>query len=176
MNNKLTTLAIIATLALSSCTRYQGTTSLILDDLGIHYEVVDHLAHGRHGEYDSVMDTIRILRGSGDQGVMLHELMHKVRRDVKLDVRTEEIVACIAAFRLSKASGIRIGVSKYSLKDWISRCLTVNKEGPYNERERTSFIDAEVTKTLNLLSDMLEERGHSFKEIDWVKTAIVLLL
>ena len=41
---------ILLTLLLSSCTRYQMTTTQVLDDLGVKYEMVDEIKSNKKAE------------------------------------------------------------------------------------------------------------------------------
>lgn len=170
-------LIIIMALMCTSCTRYDGTTTMLLKDLDVSFTMVDSLPNGQHGRYDYDTDTIVVVRGKQTPYLLLHELVHKLRASQRLSKRTEEIVACRAAYKIGKLAGIALKVSKRTLPIWTNLALKVNGMRP--ERitpEYEELLDKEVEITIQLVNDELKKKGLSLTDIDYVKTAILLLL
>jgi hypothetical protein len=177
--NRFTKLLLLTVIALGSmsCTRYDGTSTMILDDLGIQYETVDSLTQGRHGEYDYDSDTIRLVKGKATGYIALHELVHKLRKDIRQDARTEEIVAVRASYVIGKLAGIRLRMSRRDVPMYTNTALKVNGMRPIHMTdEYEQVIDEEVIKTVELLRQELINRGISLDGVDWAKTIIMILI
>lgn len=171
-------LIIIVALMSMSCTRYDGSsTTKLLQDLNVNYEVVEHLPYGQHGHYDYDTDTIRVVKGKQTPYLLLHELVHKLRASQRLSKRTEEIVATRAAYKIGKLAGIPLKVSKRTLRIWENLALEVNGMRPERMTDEYKLmIDKEVELTIQLIQDELKKKGLSLTDIDYVKTAVLLLL
>ena len=74
-------LGILGALLFSSCTKYQGTSTKLMDDLGVNYEIVNELPYNSRGDalYDSHNDKIYVKKGKEQVYLILHELVHKIR-------------------------------------------------------------------------------------------------
>jgi hypothetical protein len=184
----LTYLIIILFLALmfTGCTRYQGTSTKMLDDLGVKYEITKTIPLYPNADavYVENEDKIYVKRGKQSTYLILHELVHKIRSNEKVFLgwdednrKIEEAVAVKAALRICKVAGISSGVSRYEVPGLISRTWKVNglprtKLTP----EQNAIVDREVEVTVELFIEVLKDKGHSIKEIDWVRTIILILI
>lgn len=176
----------VLSIVFSSCTRYQGTSTRILHDLGVNYEVAKEIPHYPNADavYDSEEDKIYVKKGKQQVYLILHELMHKIRSDAGHEMgggdenhRFEEIIAVRAAVKLGRKAKLQLKVGKWEIPGLINKTLRANGIEPRRLTEKeTEYIDKEIEKTVQLFVELLKERGHSFDEVDWVRTAILILL
>jgi len=172
---------ILLAFSMQSCTRYQNTSTLILDDLGEEYELVKEIPgfEDADGLYSCAEDKIYIDKDVPNKNyIMLHELMHKYRRPHKLsDLMLEEMICIDSAFEIGGDLKLQMKMNKFDLPDVISNTL---KAGNVKRRHLTSkdrlTISNETEKTKAIFIERLMEKGFSTKDIDWVRTAILLLL
>jgi len=169
-----------------SCTRYQGTSTRILDDLGVKYEITKKIPH--HPDADAVYveeeDKIYVKKGKQSVYLILHEVVHKIRSNAKLfrgwdetNHKIEEAIAVKAAVKICKVAGIRCGIGRYQIPGLISRTWKVNglDRTPLT-KEQNAIVDEQVDVTVELFKKILKDKGYDIKEVDWVRTAILILL
>jgi hypothetical protein len=152
---------------------------MILDDMGVNYEIVPDLPNGAHGYYDYGEDKIYVKKGKQSTYLILHELVHKLRADAKLlrSHRIEEIVAVRSAYVIGKKAGLQLKVGKYELPILINQTLRLNGMEPRKlSEEEKKIVDKEIERTVQLVVYKLKLSGKSMEDIDWVKTAILILL
>ena len=178
-NNWILVVLIILLLSLSSCSRYDGTSTMILEDLGIRYELVEALDNNAIGYYDFETDMIKVKRGKQAVYIVLHEVIHKLRKDAKVysDPYLEEVIACKAAYKIGKLAGIQIGVNKFTLPMWINSSLKANRmEIKKLSPGQKEIVDKGVEVSVQLMVERLKKSGKSMTDIDYVKTGLLLLL
>jgi len=171
----------------TSCTRYQGTSTRILDDLGVNYEITREIPH--YPDADAVYveneDKIYVKRGKQQIYLILHEVVHKIRSNSGMSLgfdspethRIEEAVAVIAAIKICKEAGISSGVGRYQIPGLISKTWKVNNLPRHAlTKEERVIVDREVEKSVELFVRILKKKGHDIKEVDWVRTAILILI
>jgi hypothetical protein len=152
---------------------------MILDDLGVAYEIVEEIPGGADAYYSYETGKITVERGKGSTYLLLHELIHKLRHDagMVMESRIEEHVAVEAAYELGRVAGIQLGVGRYNKRLILNNTLKANNLEVRRLTEAEELIvDKEIEKSVQLVLDKLEERGYSATDIDPVKTAILLLL
>lgn len=180
-------LACIFMLMSTSCTRYQGTSTRILEDLGVNYEITRNIPHYPNADAVYVEDEDKIYVKKGKQQIylVLHEVVHKIRSNSGMSLglgspethKLEEAIAVRAAIGICKAAGISSGVSKYQIPALISRTWKVNNlDRTPLTKEQQEVVTVEVEKSIELFIKVLKEKGHNIKEIDWVRTAILILI
>lgn len=177
----------IVMILFTGCTRYQGTSTMILDDLDVKYEITKSIPYHPNADAVYVEDEDKIYVKKGKQSVylILHELVHKFRSNKEISLgfddpvmhKLEEAIAVKAALKICKLAGIRTGIGKYQIPALISRTWKVNglERSPLS-KEQNIIVDIEIEKTIDVFEAILKEKGRSLKEIDWAKTAILLLL
>lgn len=174
-------LGLMFSLVFSSCTRYQMTTTKVLDDLGVKYEFVDELEHHPDGsaEYNFEDGVIYFVKGKYEVSIMFHELAHLLRHQAGVfgDRKLEEIIAVKAGYRLGKLTKIGSGMAKWEIPGVINRTLAANGFTPerLSDQER-EYIKEQVKATEDIFTELLKEKGYSVEEIDWLKTAILILI
>lgn len=176
----------ILALCFSSCTRYEATSTLILDDLGVKYKITKEIPHYPDADavYVESEDTIYVKRGRAQIYLILHELVHKIRSDNKVTLgnsmesrKLEEAIAVLAAVKICKTAGISAGVGRYEIPGLISRTWKANGlDRKELSREQRAKADEEVKKTVDLFKKMLNDKGYDIEQFDWVRTAILILL
>jgi len=170
-----------------SCTRYQGTSTRILDDLGVKYEITKKIPY--HPDADAVYveeeDKIYVKRGKQQIYLILHEVVHKIRSNAGVSLgfddpkmhKLEEAIAVKAAIKICKVARISSGVSKYQIPGLISRTWKVNglDRTPLTKEEH-ELVNEKVDETVTLFIQLLKAKGYDIKEVDWVRTAILILI
>lgn len=181
MANNLEKWMIIAFVGMlfSSCTRYQMTSTQVLDDLGVKYVMVEGLEGHKKAdaEYNFEEDTIYFKKYS--KYVMWHELVHKLRSDAGIfgDKYLEEVIAVKAAYHLGKISRIGSGMAKWEIPGVLSRTVRANGFKPRRlSDEEREYVKEQIKVTEQLLRDRLKAQGYSLDSVDWVKTAVFILL
>ena len=137
---------------------------------------------GADGYYDPETGIITIKAGKMEAYLVLHELVHALRYRKKWHTdtdshRLEEIIAVKTAYKIGSKAGMQMKVSKWQIPALINKTLRVNgmKPRPLTEAEKAT-IEKEVDRTFDLFVSILKDKGHELKEIDWVRTIILLLL
>lgn len=172
-------IVLVFSLMLTGCTRYDGTNTQILRDLDIDFEITRNLPAGADGFMDPTTGKVYVKPGKLQVALVLHEAVHMLRSDARVmgDHYLEEIIACRAAYHIGRIAGVPVGVNRYSLKGWEASSVRVNGfEHRILNAEEEEFVSKEVTRSIQLVEERLAKKGMSMTEIDWVKTAILLLL
>lgn len=175
--------SLLIVMTSTSCTRYQMSTTRVLDDLGIKYEFVDELTFNPEGsaEYNFTDNTIYFVNGKYELSLMWHESVHALRWEAGVyleDQLLEEVIAVEAGFALGQFSKTGAGMSKWEKHGVRSRTLGANGEdrGRRLTDAEKQLIKDKVTETKQIFIERLKQSGHSVDEIDWVKTAIIILI
>lgn len=178
MNKLLIGLLGLLLMLSTSCTKYQGTGALqLVKDLDLPFTIVEDIPGKANGLYVHSDDMIYLEMGQESPGLVLHEAVHALRKDIWTDDRSEEIIACIAAYKIAKKAKMNIALSRYNLSRWINATLEVNGMEPRRLTDKESLnITVEVQKTLDMVDAKLKTKGKSLGDIDYKKTIIMLLL
>ena len=131
------------------------------------------------GAYVFDEDKIYIKEGVRQKNyIMLHELIHKYRKDIRIeDAVIEEHVCVKAAYSIGKRLGLQLKMGKYDLPDLITDTLRDNGLEPrFLNSEERQLIKKEIEKTRDIFVKKMKEKGRNMKDIDWMRTAILLLL
>lgn len=174
--------AILITLLLlfSSCTVYQSTSTRLIDDLGIDYKIMKSVKSSKVAGYTNYnTGEIRVEKGRHSTVTLIHESVHYMRSESNMlvDPYLEEVIACKTAFKVAKKAGIPIGMSKYELPSWINASIKANDmKIRLLSREERGIVNSEIERTIDAIETRLNVEGKSLTDIDWVKTAILILI